>query len=70
MEMSAEISSVSTPFEVREELSVYDEAEMDYQKIWDQYFQHIAIPERLNKRQQRQRMPERYWKYLVENVKG
>ena len=68
VEMSDEVTAASTPFTAREELGVYDEKELDYQKIWDQYFQNIAIPERQNKRQQRQRMPERYWRYLVENV--
>jgi probable DNA metabolism protein len=68
IEMSDEIIAASTPFVAREELAVYDQRELDYQKIWNQYFQNIAIPERQNKRQQRQRMPERYWRYLVENV--
>jgi probable DNA metabolism protein len=70
LEMSDEVITANIPFRAGEERSIYDGKEMAYQKIWDQYFQHIAIPERLNKRQQRQRMPERYWKYLVENVEG
>jgi probable DNA metabolism protein len=70
IEMSDEVITANTHFIAGEERSIYDVKEMDYQKIWDQYFQEIAIPERLNKRQQRQRMPERYWRYLVENVEG
>jgi probable DNA metabolism protein len=44
--------------------------EMDYQKLWDEYFRRIAITERRNPRAQRQRMPARYWRYLVEDVAG
>ncbi|TCL59801.1 putative DNA metabolism protein [Hydrogenispora ethanolica] len=47
---------------------VFDPAELDYQQLWDQYFQHIAIAERRNKKLQRQRMPARYCRCLVENV--
>jgi probable DNA metabolism protein len=70
LEMADAVITANTPFRAGEERGIYDGREMEYQKIWDQYFQNIAIPERLNKRQQRQRMPARYWKYLVENVEG
>jgi probable DNA metabolism protein len=46
----------------------FDTKESTYQSIWNQYFQAIAIPERTNPRAQRQRMPRRYWKHLVERV--
>jgi probable DNA metabolism protein len=42
--------------------------EHTYQLIWNQYFQAIAIAERTNPRLQRQNMPARYWKHLVERV--
>lgn len=48
---------------------VLDNDEMTFQALWDQYFKQIAIAERRNKRLQRQRMPVRYWKYLVEDVR-
>lgn len=43
--------------------------ELNYQNIWDEYFNHITIIERINPKLQRQRMPQRYWKHLTEKVK-
>ncbi|MBP7654068.1 TIGR03915 family putative DNA repair protein [Candidatus Dependentiae bacterium] len=40
--------------------------EKKYQKLWQAYFKSIAIPQRKNSRLQRQFMPRRYWKYLIE----
>ena len=40
--------------------------ELEFQKLWKQYFQSIAIDSRHNPRLQRQYMPSRYWRYLVE----
>ncbi|SHF37858.1 probable DNA metabolism protein [Caldanaerobius fijiensis DSM 17918] len=40
--------------------------ETEYQNMWKEYFKNIAIKERLNPKLQRQYMPHRYWKYLVE----
>jgi len=40
--------------------------ETRWQGLWKQFFRHIAIAERTNPRQQRQCMPMKYWKYLVE----
>lgn len=37
-----------------------------WQGLWRQFFRHIVIAERRNPRQQRQCMPMKYWKYLVE----
>lgn len=68
VEMSAELESIMKPFQAEQESILFDKEELKYQQIWDQYFQKVAITERRNKRQQRQRMPERYWRYLVENV--
>jgi probable DNA metabolism protein len=44
----------------------FDPEELDYQEIWDQYFHEVAILERRNPKLQKQRMPVRYWRYLVE----
>lgn len=46
----------------------YDLKEPDYQSLWEQYFKNIAITERKNPTLQRQRLPKRYWKHLVEKV--
>ena len=42
------------------------EKELDYQELWKEYFKSIAIPNRLNPKLQKQFMPQRYWKHLVE----
>jgi probable DNA metabolism protein len=42
------------------------EKEKEIQNLWKSFYQSIAIPERKNPRQQRQMMPKKYWKYLVE----
>lgn len=40
--------------------------EKDYQRLWKNYFEHIAIRERTNPRCQKNFMPVRYWKHLTE----
>lgn len=40
--------------------------EWTYQQMWRAYFEHIAIDERKNPKLQRQMMPKKYWKYLIE----
>jgi len=40
--------------------------EKNCQDLWREYFRTIAIPSRANPKLQRQFLPERYWKYLVE----
>ena len=47
---------------------LYEADEFQYQELWDEYFQSVAIAERMNPRAQRQHMPKRYWKHLVEKV--
>lgn len=42
------------------------EDERFFQELWKIYFKSIAIKERKNLRKQRQDMPVRYWKYLIE----
>jgi len=37
-----------------------------YEKLWQEYFVNIAIKERTNERQQKQFMPKRYWKNMLE----
>ncbi len=44
--------------------------EHQYQAYWQAYFAHIAIPERDNPRQQRQMMPKKYWKFLIEKPRA
>lgn len=37
-----------------------------FQDLWIGYFKNIAIEERKNPKCQRQNMPKKYWKYLIE----
>ena len=42
------------------------EDERQFQLLWKNYFRALAIPQRINERQQRRMMPRRYWKHLTE----
>jgi probable DNA metabolism protein len=46
--------------------SFWSAAELEYQQIWRTFHRHIAIPDRVSQRRQRQFMPLKYWEYLVE----
>lgn len=54
----------------RENALSADITELTYQLLWKRYFKDIAIEERHNPKVQRQRMPRRYWKHLIEEVKS
>lgn len=41
-------------------------SEIEYQKLWWEYFDHTNIKERKNTRLHLQHVPKRYWKYLTE----
>jgi probable DNA metabolism protein len=40
--------------------------EGEFQALWRAFHRHIAIPDRISPRRQRQFMPMKYWEYLVE----
>lgn len=40
--------------------------ELKFQKLWKNYYKHIAIKSRINPKLQKQLMPKRYWKNLTE----
>lgn len=42
------------------------EAEEHFQELWQVFHTHIANPARVNKKLQKQFIPQRYWKYLIE----
>lgn len=46
--------------------NVLHEEDALYQTLWKSYFEHINIKERKNLRLQRQMMPKRFWRYLIE----
>lgn len=43
-----------------------DRDEIEFQNLWKEYCQRIAIKERINPKLQMQMMPKKYWKYLIE----
>ena len=45
---------------------VFSDTEIDYQKLWWEYFDHTNIKERKNIKLHIQHVPKRYWKYLTE----
>ena len=45
---------------------LYEENEHMYQQLWKQYYASITIENRKNSKLQRQFMPQRYWKHLIE----
>lgn len=49
---------------LKEEAMAVDE--LTFQKLWKIYYTEMAIKERINLKLQRQHMPRRFWKYLVE----
>ncbi|MCW2118338.1 TIGR03915 family putative DNA repair protein [Flavobacterium sp. 7A] len=46
--------------------SLLHDAEIKYQKLWAEYFDHTNIKERKNIKLHIQHVPKRYWKYLTE----
>jgi len=48
------------------DLPAFSDDENEYQKLWKNYFEVIAIKERTNPRCQKNFMPIRYWKNLTE----
>lgn len=48
--------------------SVYDDQEVLFQQLWQQYFKSVNISSRKNTKLHIQHVPRRYWKYLTEKV--
>jgi probable DNA metabolism protein len=46
--------------------AIYDESEILYQQLWQQYFASVNIASRKNTKLHIQHMPKRYWKFLPE----
>lgn len=47
-------------------LPLASDGEEFYELLWREYFKSMAIKERINPRLQRNHMPVRYWRYLIE----
>ena len=46
--------------------NLFDAKEIEYQKLWIEYFDHTNIKERKNTKLHVQHVPKRNWKYLTE----
>jgi len=46
--------------------SVFEDEELNYQKLWKNYFESTNIKARANQKLHEQHVPRRYWKYLSE----
>ena len=46
--------------------AITDENELDYQELWNDYFNTVNIKERKNDKVHKQFLPKRFWKYLPE----
>jgi probable DNA metabolism protein len=46
--------------------NIFDDREEEIQKLWKIFFGKITIPEKKNSKLQRQFIPIRYWKHLIE----
>ena len=45
---------------------LYAASEINYQKLWSEYFDHTNMKEKKNTKLHVQNVPKRYWKYLTE----
>lgn len=52
--------------EMDKQEGIWDEAEGDYQALWQTYYKGANIASRVNRKLLLQHMPKRYWKYLPE----
>lgn len=66
--INVEIVSLDLDIKLIENKSteVLAESEIEYQKLWWEYFDHTNIKERKNTKLHVQHVPKRYWKYLTE----
>ena len=51
---------------LKSDSEIYSDSEINYQKLWWEYFDHTNIKERKNTKLHVQHVPKRYWKYLTE----
>lgn len=57
---------LSHPEFEQEALSSYSEQEQNYEKLWKQFYESIAIESRINPALRQSNMPKRFWKDTVE----
>ncbi len=51
---------------VMDDTALWKDREIVYQRLWQEFFHAVAIEGRVNPKLQRQHMPKKYWKHLVE----
>ena len=54
------------PFTGKIKKEIMDENELDFQELWNDYYQSTTIQERKNLKVHMQFLPKRFWKYLPE----
>lgn len=59
-------NSLVNPVNGKIDSSLLDKDEMLFQELWKSYFKSMCIKERINPKLQRQLLPRRFWKYLIE----
>jgi probable DNA metabolism protein len=60
VELKPELDDLTSDF------GCLSEEELAWENLWKVYFKNIEIKERSNSRLQKQFLPSRYWKYLIE----
>lgn len=60
VELKPELDNLTSDFDC------LSEEELAWENLWKEYFINIEIKERSNPRLQKQFLPSRYWKYLIE----
>jgi probable DNA metabolism protein len=58
--------STVNPFTGKVNKEILDKSELNFQEIWNDYYQSTTIKERKNLKVHRQFLPKRFWKYLPE----
>lgn len=65
----SDVSEVNLTFESGNDRSdIFSEDEIKYQALWSDYFTHVNISERNNKKLHLMHVPKRYWKHLSEKT--
>ena len=62
--MSMELPAGFDPAQTSEDF--FDQAELEFQTLWQDYFKSVTIASRKNMKLHIQHVPKRYWKYLSE----
>lgn len=51
---------------VKSQVPTYGKDELEFRRLWQEYYRHIGIKERKNNQLRQSFMPKKYWQYLVE----